>query len=331
MSRPNGARGLRLARATESAGSEKANRPLLVVNPAACGGKTGRVFDQLLRPVERALGPVDVVFTTAPGDATRLAAEGALAGHERIVAVGGDGTFNEVCAGVLESGVRSAVGLIHQGTGGDFRRSLGLEHRLDRYLESIASGRRRAIDVGRVSFMTEDGEERTRTFVNVISLGMGGLVDRYVSDGPRGLGGKAAYFVASLRALATGDAGRLLLRIDGEEEPRRLVTRNLSICNGQWFGGGMQVAPDASLDDGRFDVVALTGADRLPVLTLAGAIYDGKHLSRPNMVHLRCSEIEITHETGDECSRFLLDVDGECVGRAPLRVTMLPRALDVLA
>lgn len=317
--------------------------PLLVINPASSKGKTGRLLSPLLDSVSQVLGEVDTALSLGPGDSFRLAQEAAKQGRRRIIAVGGDGTISEVCAGVVESGANSAVGLIHQGTGGDFRRSLGLEHRLDKYLEVIAQGRTKLIDIGEATFVGLDGEPCRRVFVNVASLGMGGLVDRYVSDFSSALGGKAAYFAASLRALAAGKAARLKLRcvvsdreeteggeLEGDEKSLRLQTRNISICNGRWFGGGMKIAPDAALDDGLFDVVALGGSERLPVLALASSLYEGKHLQRPNMFFERCSELEITPESGQDLENFLLDLDGECVGHAPVTFRTLPSALKVL-
>ncbi len=164
--------------------------------------------------VERRLGPVDVAVSDRTGHAIELARAAADEGRSRIIAVGGDGTLHEVANGVLESGRCDdvAVGFIGQGTGGDFRRTLGIAHRLDAYVEAMASGRRRRIDVGKLRYRSHPNgppEQRTRWFVNILSAGMGGLVDRYVADTTKVLGAKAAYYVASLRALAVCQRGHL--------------------------------------------------------------------------------------------------------------------------
>ncbi len=308
------------------------DRVLLVVNPAAGSGRTGHVFDDLRRPIERALGAVDVEFTRAPGHASAIAREAATAGRRRIVAVGGDGTFSEVAAGVLESRVPSAVGLIHQGTGGDFRRSLGLEHRLDRYLEAIARDAPEPLDAGLVRHRARDGAMRERFFVNALSVGMGGLVDRYVEESKLGLSGTAAYLTASLEALAKGAAGRLTCQVveGGEERVERLETRLLAVCNGRYFGGGMRIAPTAELCDGAFDVIALTGAARLPLLRAMASVYRGEHLELAGVRHFRASELSMELLGDAEQERFLLDVDGEWAGALPVTVRVLPRALRVL-
>lgn len=307
-------------------------RVLFVVNPASAGGKTARLWDELQRPVENVVGPFDVLFTARAGHATVLAREAALAGRRRIVAVGGDGTFSEVAAGVLGAKSDAAVGVIHQGTGGDFRRSLGLEHRLDRYLAAIARDAPKAVDAGRVTCVGRDGAPHERFFVNVASLGMGGLVDKYVGEGTRLLGGTATYLAASLKALANGAVGRLEVRLtlDGVTRTEQLETRLIAVCNGRFFGGGMQIAPMASLDDGAFDVIAIAGAHRLPALAAMGAVYRGKHLTLKGVTHWRASEVALRLFNVHDADRFLLDVDGEWAGQAPVTISVLPRALRVL-
>jgi diacylglycerol kinase (ATP) len=307
-------------------------RPLLIVNPAASGGRTRQVWGDLLRPIEHALGPCEVVFTERSGHATELACD-AASSFDRVIAVGGDGTCSEVAAGLLESGSAAAMGLIHQGTGGDFRRSLGLENRLDQYLSVIARHEPRSIDAGQIEFTGRDGQRQRRRFINVASVGMGGLVDKYVGEGSRMLGGKVTYLVASLKALANGAVGRLRVEatLAGETRSVRIQTRILAICNGRFFGGGMEIAPRASLDDGAFDVVAMEGTDRLPLLGSMAAVYQGKHLSRPGVVHFRASALALSLDNGEDTERFLVDVDGEYVGRMPITVSVLPKALRVLA
>ncbi len=135
-------------------------KPLLVVNPKSGGGATGRTFGAMRATIERALGDVEVAMTERSGHGIDLAREGAIAGHPLVVAVGGDGTFHEVVNGLMQARssdygaghVRAKdvrVGMIAQGTGGDFRKTLGLEHRLDKYLDALKSGRERGLDVAK--------------------------------------------------------------------------------------------------------------------------------------------------------------------------------------
>src|SRR5690606_38550977 len=147
-------------------------KPLLVVNPRSGGGALERAFAGMRPAIERALGDVEIAMTERPEHGRDLAREGALAGPPLVVAVGGDGTFHEVVNGLMEAkgggyGTRAddvRVGLIAQGTGGDFRRTVGIEHRLDRYLDALSSGHERPLDVGRFT-----GGGASGYFVNILS------------------------------------------------------------------------------------------------------------------------------------------------------------------
>jgi YegS/Rv2252/BmrU family lipid kinase len=314
-------------------------RPLLIVNPASGGGKTGKTFESLRATIGGKLGPMRVVFTETRGHAIELAKQGVADGHMLIIAVGGDGTFHEVVNGVMDApinethGKRARVGLIAQGTGGDFRKTLGIEHRLDRYLDTLVAGRTRDIDVGRVRYRDSDGSEKQRWFVNILSAGMGGLVDRYVAESPTYLTGKAAYFAASARALVRCQEGRLRAAIanDGATQQRQLRTYMIAICNGRFFGGGMKVAPMAQIDDGKFEVVSIGGASKIAFGVAANKIYDAGHLKAPGTEHFQCTGIDLELENVDIRDVFLNDIDGEPLGGLPLHVEMHHKALTLQA
>jgi diacylglycerol kinase (ATP) len=306
-------------------------RPLVIVNPRSGGGRAGRTVSQVHAVLELYLGPVDLAVSERPGHAIDLARDAAAQGRKLLVAVGGDGTLHEVANGVLEAGGGAAVGYVGQGTGGDFRRVLGLEHRLDAYAKAIASGRERRVDVGRLRYRSFDGTACARWFVNVLSIGLGGLVDRYVSETTKALGGKAAYFWASVRGLARCRRARLRCEVtlDGECHERRVDTFMMAICNGGYFGGGMHVAPMAQPDDGRFEVISLDAPTKLAFAMSSRSIYGGRHLSAPGAQHFACDGIHVDLESDVARDVFLLDVDGEPLGGLPLEVELVPRALTL--
>jgi diacylglycerol kinase family enzyme len=225
------------------------------------------------------------------------------------------------------------VGYVGQGTGGDFRKTLGLEHRLDAYVDAIASGRERAVDAGKLRYRGPDGATHTRWFVNILSAGLGGLVDRYVADTSKAVGGKAAYLWASTRALVSSQRGRLRcdVSLDGERHQRTVETYMIAICNGRYFGSGMHVAPMAEPDDGRFEVVAMDAPSKLAFATFSRLIYDAKHLSSPGVQHFACDRISIDLENERARGVFLLDVDGEPLGGLPLEVELVKKALTLRA
>ncbi len=309
--------------------------PLAIINPKSGGGRTGQTLDALRRVMDNALGPVDVALTERPRHATEIAREAALAGRETVIAVGGDGSIHEVVNGLMQAREKGAtkvrLGIVGQGTGGDFRKTLGLEHRLDRYLAAIAAGCTRKIDVGRFDFTTNEGGPGKAWFVNILSAGMGGLVDRYVHEAGW-LGGKAAYFVASARGLIESELGelRVIATLAGKTEEVELVSRQISICNGRFFGSGMMIAPMAEPDDGIFEVVDLGASSKLGFMTFSRKIYDGSHMRHPNVRHLRGDHVRVELRNDRVRDKFLLDVDGEPLGKLPIDVTVERAALDVL-
>jgi diacylglycerol kinase (ATP) len=318
---------------TESASQS----PLLVVNPRSGGGKTGKIFDAMRVPLKRALGDFDVVFTERGRHAVDFARDAALAGRGVVVAVGGDGTIHEVVNGLMEARDQGAtlprLGVIGQGTGGDFRRTLGLEHRLDRYCAAIAGGKTRRVDVGRASFVGHDGSPARSFFVNILSVGIGGVVDQLVAEASRGLGGTMAYFGASVRGLLRSEIGELdcTLALAGVKREAVIATRNLAVCNGRFFGSGMKVAPMAELGDGIFEVVSLGAASKLRfAIESSTRIYSGDHIGKGDVEHHRCDRITIALRNTEVADRFLLDVDGEPLGRLPMEIELIPGALEVL-
>jgi YegS/Rv2252/BmrU family lipid kinase len=311
-------------------------RPLVIINPRSGAGRTGAASAETRKILEERLGPVDFALTERPRHATDLARQAAIDRRPRVIAVGGDGSIHEVVSGLVSADVpveeRPVLGIVGQGTGGDFRKTLGIEHRLDRYLAAIEEGRTRAIDVGAFSYKDHQGTPANAYFVNILSVGLGGLVDRLVHETSSVVGGTASYFIASARGLLMSRLGRLriTLGLGDDERTFEVTSRQISICNGRYFGSGMKVAPMAELDDGIFEVVDMGSAGKLKFALGSSAIYDGSHLQSPDVKHHRADRVDIELLNQEVDDRFLLDVDGEPLGRLPIRVKVLRGALRVI-
>ncbi len=312
--------------------------PLLIVNPSCGSRREARGVAGALARVEATLGDVSIRFTARRGHARELARQGAMEGHPLIVAVGGDGTLSEVANGVLEvsqghGAAGPSVGIIDLGTGGDFRRSLGIDTGVDACLEALVSGRERLVDVGRARFPGRAGLPEEHYFINVLSAGLGGLVDRYIERLPSFLGGRAGYYLAALGAVAMSKERRVHARITWEDRTREEVIPAylIAVCNGRWFGGGMDVAPMAMPDDGRLEVITITAPSKPYLADRVRGVYTGRHLQEPTVHHFACQKIELWLPDERAARRFLLDVDGEALGSLPLTVELLPRRLRVRA
>ena len=327
--------------------------PLLIVNPACGSRRIARGIPVALERVEEVLGDVVIRFTARRGHARELARQGVEEGFSLVVAVGGDGTLSEVANGVLEASRTGAqghaetlpdpdpgpaapdvaVGIINLGTGGDFRHSLGIGVGVEECLAALALGRERLVDVGRARFHDREGTRTEQYFVNVLSAGLGGLVDRYIESMPTFLGGRAGYFLASLQAVAVSREQPVRARITWLDQTREEVIPAylVAVCNGRWFGGGMDVAPMALPDDDRLEVITVTARSKPYLANRVRGVYAGRHLEEPTVHHFPCRKIELSLDDERASRGFLLDVDGEALGSLPLEIEVLPRLLRVRA
>lgn len=299
-------------------------RAMVVVNPASAAGATGRRWDRTARHLSAALGPFQHVFTQEPGHATLLTRRALRDGFEMVVAVGGDGTLNEVVNGFFEAGIAAApeavLGIVAHGTGSDFARTIGATS-LEEACAKLRGRTSRRIDVGHARFIDHAGLPAERVFLNVVSFGCSGLVARLVNSSLKRASGSLAFAMATVRALLTYRDRMVTIRFD-DEPLREYSITNCAFCNGKYFGAGMMVGPNALIDDGRFDVTIWSGMGLADFVRLRGSLYDGTH------IHLRGAQtVRVIRAEATSQLEVLLEVDGESVGHLPVQVQTLPRAI----
>lgn len=296
---------------------------VIIFNPRAGAGRAERELPTLVRTLEAGGATVDVRRTQATGHATELTREALREGAPGVAVVGGDGTLSEAVNGFFEldgSPVRAGawVGPLPCGTGGDFRKSLGIPKEPEASARRLLAASPRALDVGWLEHLDDRGDRVSRAFVNVASFGIGGLVDRIVNDAPKWIGGRAAFFVGTLRAMSRYRNQKVRVRID-DGAPEELAILNLAVANGRYFGGGMHIAPRAEIDDGLFDVVAIERDGVVGNLALTRHLYGDSLLEQSGVRSWRGREV-VAEPVGDE--PVLLDVDGEAPGRLPARFSL---------
>jgi len=308
-------------------------RTVLVVNPSAQNGQLGKRWAELAGDLRRELGSFEEAMTAAAGDATRLTREALDSGAGAVVAVGGDGTINEVVNGFFDGdrpvAPQAMLGILPFGTGGDFRKTIPLPKDTREAARVLATRKSRVIDVGHLELTGMDGRPVRRIFINIASFGMSGLVDEYVNRTSKRLGGRLSFMLATARAGLAYENQRVRLVFDGDESaPADLTINTVAVANGRYFGGGMFVAPEAELDDGQFDVVALGDMGKLDFLRHGRKIYAGTHLGL-DKVSQRRARVVRAEPVGGEPVR--LDVDGETPGMLPATFRILPAALRLMA
>ncbi len=310
---------------------------VLVVNPRAGAGRAEARLPALERALRARQLDYAVARTSASGDATRLVREALASGARGIAVVGGDGTLNEAVNGFFEPDGTAIptdawLGPLSCGTGGDFRKTLAAANAgtsdaaMEALVDRLVQSRTRAIDTGWLTFVADDGRPAARGFLNIASFGMGGLVDRLVNSTPKWMGGTSAFLVGSLRALRTYRNQRVRIAVD-DQAMRETEIMNVAVANGRFFGGGMQIAPRAELDDGFFDVVGLEKLSSSDSLRLTPHIYAGTHLGRRGVTYTRGRVV--VAEPVSARDHVLLDVDGEAPGRLPARFEIRPGAVKL--
>jgi YegS/Rv2252/BmrU family lipid kinase len=307
-------------------------RTLLVVNPSAQNGQLGRRWPSLGASLRRELGSFEEALTGSPGDATRLTRVGLESGIDTVVAVGGDGTTNEVVNGFFDGdrprAPQAALAILPFGTGGDFRRTVGVPRDIAAAARVIAERHTRTVDVGHLELTGRDGGPITRLFINIASFGVSGLVDEYVNRTSKRLGGKLSFMIATARAGLAYDNQRVRIVFDGDQAGAiDLTAYVVAVANGRYFGGGMQIAPEAELSDGQFDVVALGDLGLWDLVRHGRKIYSGTHL-RLDKVSQRRARVVRAEPLGREPIR--MDVDGETPGVLPATFRILPGALRLI-
>ena len=309
----------------------KFTKPFAIVNPNSANGSTRGQWPQIEALLKGAIGPFKHAFTKSQGDATPLALAAAKDGCDLVISVGGDGTNNEVVNGLLADGAPRpgpALAFVPRGTGGDLRKTLGIGNTVEAAVARIAGGSPRKIDAARMEITSHDGRTVVRHYVNIASFGIGGLVDAYVNSSTKALGGKASFFIGTIKAFAVYRNQRVRVSFDGGA-PEEMVINNVAVANGRFFGGGMMIAPEAELDDGLLDVVILGDLSLPEVIGNGPKVYKGGHMPHPKIRFLRVKTVRAEPVNPDD--KVLLDVDGEAPGRLPATFEILPGALTVIA
>ena len=302
-------------------------KTFFVVNPKSAGGQTGKRWLEMHAHVTRALGTFGHAFTQKPLDAIEITRQALRDGYQCLVAVGGDGTINEVANGFFEGDTvlnpRAALAVIPRGTGGDFRRSFEWNLTLKSALDRLKTDDTAPLDVGRLEFTTHENGQGTRYFVNVCSFGVSGEVADEANKSSKVLGGKASFFLASLKTLLRYSDRKVRIGVDGGPL-REMTITTAAVANGRFFGGGMQVAPQASMSDGIFDITLWRGYGLTDFVVKSAGVYSGDHVKWPGT---ECMKGTTLVAESDEA--VFIDCDGEQPGRLPCRMTVLPGAIRV--
>jgi len=297
-------------------------RLVLIANPAAGGG---RVADELPK-IEGELRSRGLehrtIITAGPGEATREAREALLNGDRFLVAVGGDGTVNEVVNGMLgDSGQvtpDAVLGVIAAGSGCDFIRTFGLPDDSIRACGHLEGSNLFPIDAGRITYSRPDGSPASRYFVNIAEVGLGAEVVSRSARLPKRLG-RSRYFFGFWLTLPRFRPAKVALRSQRRTFEGR--AHNVVVANCQYYGGGMRISPRSWPSDGYLDILIMVGP-KSDAFTMLPKIYRGEHLPHRNVVELRTRAFTMESERP-----LAIEADGEILGITPAGFEVFPQPI----
>lgn len=301
---------------------------LLIINPSSAAGRTGKIQKNIVSLFQQHFnGECSIVTTKAPLDAVEITRHSIQQRNNFIIAVGGDGTVNEVVNGFFEDGMPinsgCTLGIITSGTGLGLAHSLNLPKRIEDQISVLFNGCVRTIDVCRLTYIDFKNKVRTRYFVNECQIGIGATVVSRVKSRHKIFGGTVAFTWGALKSIVGAETHRVVVYSDNNEE-QHLSLHGITIGNGSWMGGSMNLTPNAQLDDGLFDVLFIHSQSLLRRLYGFSKIYSGKHLELPAFEYKQCKKITV-----ESSEQVLVSADGELLGTLPCTIEIIPHILRV--
>jgi diacylglycerol kinase (ATP) len=304
-------------------------KPQFIVNPQSNKGRTGKRWQHIKEALSAFFKEFKYEFTEKPLHAIEISRSAIKDGSELIVAIGGDGTVNEIANGFFENlkiiNPQTILGLIPSGTGCDLSRSLKIPNRLKHALEVITQAPSALIDIGQTTFVNHLGQQEERMFLNVGDFGVGGEVVKRVNDN-RMKRRASSYLKCLLSVFFNYRNKKIKIKIDGNDIPQDEYLIG-AVANGKIFGKGMKIAPNAKLNDGYFDIILIKGMKSWQFLLNAYRLYSGTHLSLPQISLIQGKKIEADSFEGDE---VLIELDGEQLGRLPANFEILPSRIPII-
>ncbi len=300
--------------------SEPVATPLgVIVNPVAGRGRALRLVPRIVAALQSMALPFHLHVTTAPGEATEIARRFVAAQMPLVIAVGGDGTINEVVNGLIDDNgeAGATLGIIPAGRGSDVVRGLGLDRDPMRGIARISANRVRRIDVGQAT--VSDGS--SRYFVNVLGAGFDAEVAARVKTSHLP-GQTAPYLWSTARTLVCNRTYHLTTEADGILFSSEVTS--VVIANGAWFGGGINIMPEAQMTDGSLDVGIIGRFSRFELLRTLPSVYRGRHLHHPRFTRLSARAIRLAS------AHVPVQMDGEIGSVTPVTITVKPKTLPVL-
>ena len=294
---------------------------LYIINPAGHGGAGSLSWNAFKKLWPDEIDPADVVMTERPGHAQEVAAT--PGNHTVLVAVGGDGTVDEVMTGIMErEDHKPDLGIIPAGTGNDIARNANIFSVADA-IDALRDRGTKEFDLVRVDARIDDHDEYRYAFLSASAgFSTNTMVRPWMK---RLLGATVAYYFGSFLQILVYRAPEMKVRIDGQERDGAIYF--VLAANSEWVSGGsMRIAPGALMDDGELNITIVPALPTFTIMTkLFPKIADGTHIDQPDVSYITGKKIEVTSSP-----QSTIETDGDLFGTTPATFTICPRAARVI-
>jgi YegS/Rv2252/BmrU family lipid kinase len=300
----------------------------IIVNPTAGSGKAKQIADSLL-PEIRSISDsnINLIFTKGKDDATFIARDAIINGASMIIAVGGDGTVNEIVNGFfIENKPINPLcdlGIISCGTGRGIGGGFKLPKSISQQVDLIVHCKSMPVDVGHISYFNTGGKHAERLFINECQTGIGSKVASAVGKKQKVWGGTVAFGLTSTLQVLMLKPQSLSIRFD-DEPASKFNLIGVVAGNGTECAGGMKLTPDAKIDDGLFDVLLMHEMNVIKRLFNLTKVYSGSHILSPYFTIRRCKRLDITSDT-----KTTIEADGEVLGFSPFSIEIIPASIRI--
>lgn len=294
-------------------------RARIIYNPTSGRELFRKNLPDVLEKLEIAGYETSCHATTCEGDAKIAAAHAVERGFDIVIAAGGDGTLNEVVAGISAFDKRPKLGLVPMGTTNDFARALQIPRKIDEAIDIIVKGETIPVDVGLIN--------NDRYFINIAA---GGRITELTYEVPSKMKtvlGQLAYYLKGIEMIPSIKATNMRIEYDGEVFEGEAMMFLCGLTNS--VGGFEKIAPDASINDGLFTMMILKKCTIADFIKIASLALRGEHLNDPNLIYRKASVVKVLPMAEDETIH--INLDGEYGGDAPVTFTNLKRHIEVFA
>ncbi|RAK04212.1 YegS/Rv2252/BmrU family lipid kinase [Halanaerobium saccharolyticum] len=300
---------------------------LAIINPAAAGGKTAKIWPKKNKYVKKEFINFDEVYTKKSGEAVKFAQKAVEENYDYIMSVGGDGTVNEIINGMLlaeKKEIRTKLIIYPLGTGSDLSRTLNLPTNIDDFIELVKREKSKSIKVVAAEFFNYQQQKRKRYFINIADCGMGAVVAKKLNKSRKKLDGSLSYLVKIFQTLFNYRNKEIKVEADDKLLYQGKI-KSVIIAHGNYFGGGIKIAPEADLFSDKLNLVLLKDFSKLGIILNLIKAYKGKHLSHSLVESYQVEKIKITTQ-----ERVELELDGESLGLCDASFEISRKEIEIL-